>query len=86
MLAEHRFKSTLSARGLLWIILSNFIFIILSIGLFKPFADIRMARYRVQHMALLPGGNLEEFIAAETQQIGAAGIETAEIFDLDISL
>jgi uncharacterized membrane protein YjgN (DUF898 family) len=86
MLAEHRFKSTLSARGLLWIILSNFIFIILSIGLFKPFADIRMARYRVQHMALLPGGNLEEFIAAETQHIGATGIETAEIFDLDISL
>jgi len=84
VLGEHKFSSTLSARGLAWLMFSNLVFIVLTLGLFKPFADIRMARYRLQHMALLPAGNVEEFFASEQQKIGAAGTETAEIFDLDI--
>ena len=83
-LGEHRFSSTLSARGLAWIIFSNFFLIIITMGLYKPFADIRIARYRVEHMALLPAGDIEEFIASEQQKIGATGTETAEIFDVDI--
>lgn len=83
-LGEHNFNSTMSTRGLAWIIFSNFIFIILTLGLFKPFADIRLARYRIEHLALIPAGNIEEFIASEQQQIGAAGTETADIFDMDI--
>ena len=83
-LGEHRFSSTVSARGLAWIIFSNFFLIILTLGLYKPFADIRMARYRIEHMAMIPAGSLEEFIASEQQQAGATGTETAEIFDVDI--
>ncbi len=84
-LGPHRFASTISARGIMWIILSNFIGIILTLGLFKPFADIRMARYRVEHMALVPDGDLEAFIADEQQHEDASGTEAAEIFDVDIS-
>jgi uncharacterized membrane protein YjgN (DUF898 family) len=83
-LGEHRFSSTMSTRGLAWIIFTNFVFIIVSLGLFKPFADIRLARYRIEHLALIPAGNIDDFIASEQQQVGAAGTETAEIFDLDI--
>lgn len=84
MLGAHRFSSTLSARGLAWIIFSNFIFVVLTLGLFKPFADIRLARYKMEHMSITPAGDIEEFIASEQQKISAAGTETAEIFDLDI--
>lgn len=83
-LGENCFSSTMSTGGLAWIILSNFILVVLTLGLFKPFADIRMARYKMEHMALLPAGNLEEFIASQQQQISATGTETAELFDLDI--
>lgn len=83
-LAGHRFSSTLSARGLAWIMFSNLFLIVLTLGLFKPFADIRMARYRIEHMALLAGGDIDDFIAAEQQQISATGSETTEVFDLDI--
>lgn len=83
-LGENRFSSTLTASGLAWVIFSNFIFIVLTLGLFKPFADVRLMRYRIGHMALLPAGNMDEFIASEQQKIGAAGTETAEIFDVDI--
>jgi uncharacterized membrane protein YjgN (DUF898 family) len=83
-LGEHRLNSTLSVPGLAWVIFSNFIFIVITLGLFKPFADIRLARYRIEHLALLPAGNLDDFIASEQQQTNAAGMETAEIFDIDI--
>jgi len=83
-LGDHRFSSSLSARGLAWIIFSNLILIVLTLGLFKPFADIRLARYKIEHMALLPADSIENFIASEQQQIAATGTETAEIFDLDI--
>jgi len=83
-LGENRFSSSLSAGGLAWIIFSNFILIVLTLGLFKPFADIRLTRYRLVHMAMLPAGNIDEYIASEQQKIGAAGTETAEVFDIDI--
>jgi uncharacterized membrane protein YjgN (DUF898 family) len=81
---DHGISSTLSARGLWWIMFSNFILTILTIGLFKPYADVRMARYRIENMALIPAGNLDSFIASEQQQAGAVGTETAELFDVDI--
>ncbi|HEY6096071.1 MAG TPA: YjgN family protein [Gallionellaceae bacterium] len=84
-LGAHRFSSTLSARGLLWIIVTNFIGIILTFGLFKPFADVRLARYRIEHMSLLAEGDMESFIAGEQQQETATGTETAEMFDVDFS-
>ena len=83
-LIGHRFSSTQSASGLAWVIFSNFVLIVLTLGLFKPFADIRLARYKMERMALLPAGNVDEFIASEQQRIGATGTETAELFDIDI--
>ena len=83
-LGEHRFSSDMTVLGMAWIIFSNFFLIIVTLGLFKPFADIRLARYRIEHLSLLPAGNIEEFIASEAQQVGATGTETAEIFDVDI--
>ena len=84
MLGENRFSSSMSTSGLAWIIFSNFIFIVLTLGLFKPFADIRTARYRIEHMALAAAGNMDDFIAGQQQQISATGAETAGVFDLDI--
>ena len=84
-LGEHGFASTVQARALTAITLTNFLGIVLTLGLYKPFADIRLAKYRLEHMALLPAGDLEAFIADQTQSVGAAGEETAELFDLDIS-
>jgi uncharacterized membrane protein YjgN (DUF898 family) len=83
-LGEHRFSSSMTARGLAWIIFTNFILIIMTMGFFKPFADIRMARYRIEHMSFLASGNIDEFFASEQQKIAATGTETAEIFDVDI--
>ncbi|PPC93162.1 MAG: hypothetical protein CTY33_09150 [Methylotenera sp.] len=82
----HTFESAVKARALLWIFLTNFIGIIFTLGLFKPFADIRLARYRLSHVQLIADGNLEDFISHQQGNVDASGEEVAEIFDLDIAL
>jgi len=84
-LGPHAFESRVRARDLFAIYLTNFIAIILTVGLFKPFADIRLARYRLTHMALNAQSGLEEFIAHELQAVNALGEETSDVFDVDIS-
>ncbi len=84
-LGAHTFASHVRARDLFVIYLTNFIAIILTLGLFKPFADIRLARYRLTHMALQTQGDPEAFFAQEQQAVNAMGEETANVFDVDIS-
>ena len=84
-LGPHAFESKVRARELFVIYLSNFFFILLTLGLYKPFADIRLARYRLTHMALNTQTGLEEFFAQEQQAVNAIGEETANVFDVDIS-
>lgn len=84
-LGPHPFSSWVRARDLLMIYLTNFILVVITLGLYKPFADIRVAKYRLTHMAVTPQGNLDEFFAHEQQSVNAMGEETASVFDVDIS-
>ena len=86
-MGEHRFESVVGARKLLWIHASNLLLITLSLGLYKPFAAIRLIKYRVENMTLLAQGNLEEFMADhEADHAGAVGQEAGDLFDIDIAL
>ena len=84
-LGPHQFFSAVRARDLFWIYLTNFIAIVLTLGLFTPFADVRLAKYRLEHMGLNAEGALDDFLAGRQQAVNAMGEETAEVFDFDIS-
>ena len=79
------FSSHLRARDLFGIMLSNLLLIILTLGLYKPFADIRMARYRVERLALKADSDIDAFVAEQQADVSAAGEEIADVFDLDIA-
>lgn len=86
-LGDHRFESAVSARKLLWIHASSLILITLSCGLYKPFAAVRLAKYRVESMTLLPSDNLDLFWADNTiAAAGALGQETTDLLDIDFGL
>jgi len=57
-----------------------------TLGLFIPWAMVRLARYQLQSMRLLPATDLQEFVAAEPETVGAIGAEAATAFDFDIAL
>jgi uncharacterized membrane protein YjgN (DUF898 family) len=84
-LGPHRIYSQVSARRLLWVRVSNFLGIVLTLGLFTPFAAVRMARLQIEAMGLKVSGDLSGFVADQQQQATAAGEEAAEMFDVDIS-
>ncbi|HSW14692.1 MAG TPA: YjgN family protein [Solimonas sp.] len=85
-LGEHRFLSEVPAGRLTWVMLGNLVAVILTLGLFMPWAAVRLARVRIEYMSLLPAGNLDEFVADQQQSVQALGEESAEVFDLDIGL
>ncbi len=80
------FVSSARARDLFGIIAVNVMLIILTLGLFKPFADIRLARYRIESITLVTEGDLEEFIGEQRDEVRATGEEMADMFDLDIAI
>lgn len=85
-LGSHQFVSQLRVRDIFWIFLSNALAIIASCGLLTPWAAVRLARYRVNHLALELQGSLDGFLAAATPEVGAAGEEIGDIFDIDIEI
>lgn len=85
-LGENRFESRLEVGRLFFIQLTNFILVVLSLGLYIPWAAVRVARYRAECMSFLPQIPVEAFVAETSEEIGATGEETAEMFDIDIGL
>jgi uncharacterized membrane protein YjgN (DUF898 family) len=83
---EHRIECNMSPFALIWITASNFVLVLLTLGLFIPWAMVRLAKFQLESVRLLPAGDLQEFVAAEPESIGAVGEEAASAFDFDISL
>lgn len=86
MLDGHRFVYRLSFRRLFAIRLTNLLAIIATLGLFRPFAQVRLARYFASTFTLVPAGPIEDIRAVPVEDIGAVGEEAADLFDFDIAL
>jgi uncharacterized membrane protein YjgN (DUF898 family) len=84
-LGEHRIECRMSPPRLIWITLSNFVLVVLTLGLYIPFASVRLARFQLEAISVKTAGELQ-FEAAEPEAIGAVGEEAATAFDFDISL
>ena len=76
----HRFKSTLSRLRYVWIIFSNFILVICTIGMLRPWAAVRTWRYLMDNTALIQAG---EFPVALNVVDASGNAATAEYLDID---
>lgn len=86
-LGPHALRSTLSARRLIWIYFTNLLAIVCTLGLYTPWAQIRLAKYRVATVQVLAAGSLDDFVAGATPVTpGAAGEEAGDLFDVDFGL
>ncbi|UHQ18602.1 DUF898 domain-containing protein [Lysobacter sp. KIS68-7] len=82
----HRFESTLRARDMLWIYVSNGVAILCSVGLLVPWAMVRLARYRAEHFTLLARDALDGFEARNEGQRSAVGEELVSALDAGLDL
>jgi len=85
-LGEHRIQCNISPAKLAWITVTNLLLVVFTLGLGIPWAVVRLDRYRLESIQLLPASDLQEFVAAEPEEVGAVGEEAATVFDFDIAL
>ena len=80
-------RCDISARRLMWLLLTNFVATVFSLGLFRPFAAVRMARYRLECLTVVDADELDRFVAGpDSRAPGATGEGAAELFDMDLAL
>lgn len=83
---QHRFGSSLGLWGYVGVVVSNWLLTVLTLGLYWPWAAVRMAAYRAAHMTLVTAGSLDDFVVGEATAAQALGDEAAEMFDMDVAL
>lgn len=78
-----RLLSRLSARRLAWIYISNLFAIVLTVGLYAPWARVRATRYMLESIGYETTGPVDTFLSAELTQASAVGEEIGDFFNID---
>jgi uncharacterized membrane protein YjgN (DUF898 family) len=85
-LHRHLFTANWTIPSYASLLITNTLGILFTLGLFIPFAKVRTANYKANHMAFIAEGNLDHFVASELQQSNSLGEGVHDIFDIDISI
>ena len=80
------FKSSLDAKKIVWIGLSNFLVIIFSFGLMYPWAVIRMYKYLCTNTSIQSKVDLDKFVSEEKKKISSTGEEFVDFDNSEISI
>jgi len=68
------------------LIFFNSLFTLLTLGFFIPWAKVRTAIYKAEHLELVCNSDLDGFVAGEEEKISALGDEFGDVFDMEIGL
>ena len=82
----HELKAELEVMPMTWITFTNLIFILLTVGLYYPWAMVRLSRYELSCFGIHAATDLDDFASEAIATQGAIGEEIASFFDLGISL
>ena len=84
-LQGNRLQTDVTVKGLFMVVLPNTVFTILTLGLYYPWAAVRVARYMQDHL-WVEAVDLDTFVAQEQEQENALGDEIGEAFDFGIGI
>ncbi|MDR0588237.1 MAG: DUF898 domain-containing protein [Burkholderiales bacterium] len=83
-LGEHTFHCRYELKSYFWLVLTNTLGVLFTLGLFYPFAKVRQAQYAAEHMSVTAVGHLDEFIDRQQEDLSATGGEVGDLFDIDV--
>lgn len=84
--AAHRVVSRQRLWTLAPIVLLNTLLVLATFGFYRPWAQIRLARYRAAHTALVISGSLNDLHGQALSEAAAIGEELGDAFDFDLAL
>jgi uncharacterized membrane protein YjgN (DUF898 family) len=83
---RHALVSRVSPWVVTWIVVTNFVLILLTVGLFYPWGRVRLTRYQTRRLSLMAASGLDEYTSELSRANSAIGEEVAGFFDLGIGL
>ena len=86
-LGRNRFNCTMSPASLAFLKLSNFALIVITVGLYTPWAKVSLLRYQLDNLQVLVAGDLGEFTAGATADHSQAlADEISDFFNVDFAI
>jgi uncharacterized membrane protein YjgN (DUF898 family) len=82
----HRFRSTLRPSRYAWIVATNVLATLFTLGLAHPWAAVRLWRYSTENLYVLPGEDPEAFVDTQEVAGSAFGSEFTALDALDLGL
>jgi uncharacterized membrane protein YjgN (DUF898 family) len=83
---DFTFESRLSPLRMTWIVLSNIVITLATLGLLYPWARVRRARYMADCITVIGPADIDDFVSAPVKPGSAIGEEVASFFDIDFGL
>lgn len=86
-LGDVSFRSRARVLPMTRIYFVNILLLVVTLGLFTPFAVIRSLRYRLEAVSVVNAEGMDHFISdVAAEDVDAAGEGAADLFDIDIGL
>jgi len=83
---RHRFRSSVQPFELFWLVMTNFLAIVVTLGLAIPWAKVRMAHYMAEKTEFLPDGPLDAFVGEVESSGSAIGDAYTDIEGIDVGI
>ena len=80
------FESTLRARDLAWVMLSNLVLIMLTLGLAFPWAKVRMAKLMSENTWVDTSKGFNDYITTQQEHVSSIGDQIGDAFDVDVGV
>lgn len=82
---DNQFQGNMKLLSWSILVIKNFFLILITLGLYYPWAKIDVARYKAG-VTSVAVSDIDSFIASEKQQQGALGDELGEVFDIGVGI
>jgi uncharacterized membrane protein YjgN (DUF898 family) len=80
----HSFRAYMRVRELLGLQLLNALVVVVTCGLLWPWAAVRTVKFQLEHIDVVPNGNIDTFVAAANPPAGAVGDVASDFMDFDL--
>ena len=83
---EITFGSTLKAKQFAWIMITNFLAIIATLGLAMPWAKVRVARVMLENTQVSAQNGFDQYMTQKQEKSSSLGEQIGDAFDVDVGL
>lgn len=77
------FRADIKPLGYAWVMISNLVLTLLTLGFFTPWAKVRMQRYLCSHIEVVSTADLDGLATYAQEQEDAIGDSAADFFDIE---